>query len=189
MSMVDSSVDTLGGRRPPDPKRILGAQMVHLLDRITKVLFVLSGIVLFLIMAMYLNEIVMRYLLNSPTVWSIDIISFSLAAMVSLAAPELARTHSNISITILPDMIKSDAAKARYNGLLALISAVVIGSVCYVTAQETLKLYNNNILTVGTFIVPKWYVSVFIPVGLFFTTLQYIRHVCCSFSKLLSHQE
>lgn len=189
MSMIDSSVDTLGGRRPPDPGHGFGERVAHVLDRVTKALFVIGAVILFLIMAMYLNEIVMRYLLNSPTVWSIDIISFSLAAMVSLAAPELARTHSNISITILPDTIKSQVVRLRYNGLLALVSAVVIGSVCYVTAQETLKLYNTNILTVGTYIVPKWWVSIFIPVGLLFTTLQYVRHALCSFSKSLKNQE
>ncbi len=188
MNATDSQVGTRTSQHSQQPVTRLGV-LVSLLDRITVCLFALSAGLLFLIMAMYMNEIVMRYLLNSPTVWSIDIVSFSLAALVSLAAPELARTNGNISITILPDTIKSKSVQRRYKAVLAFVSAIVIGIVCFITTQETLKLYNSNILTVGTFIVPKWWISVFIPIGLFFTSVQYLRHAACEFTLSLADRE
>jgi TRAP-type C4-dicarboxylate transport system permease small subunit len=150
-------------------------RLVRLLDRITYVCYTISGLLLLLIMTVYLAEIFLRYVLGTPTVWSIDLVSYALAAMVSMAAPELARNNMHISISLVPDSIKNIRLRENYVRALTFFSAAVLGYVVYVTGGETYKLFQQDILTVGTFVVPKWWVSVFIPVGLFLTTAQYLR--------------
>jgi C4-dicarboxylate transporter DctQ subunit len=150
-------------------------RLVRLLDHITYVCYTISGLLLLLIMTVYLGEIFLRYVLGMPTVWSIDLVSYSLAAMVSMAAPELARNNTHISISLILDSIKNVHARKNYMRALTFFSAAVIGYVVYVTGGETYKLFQRGILTVGTFVIPKWWVSVFIPVGLFFTAAQYLR--------------
>lgn len=149
--------------------------LVRLLDTLTHISYVLSGLFLLAIASMYLMEVFLRYVLNSPTTWSIDMISYTLCAMVAMAAPELARNNMHISITLVPESIKNPQKRQNYIRVLTFFSALVIGYVTYVTAGETYKLFDRNILTVGTFMVPKWIVSVFIPVGLCLTAAQYIR--------------
>lgn len=150
-------------------------QLVRLLDEITRVCYALSGLLLLLIGIVYLKEIVMRYAFNSPSVWSIDVISYTLVAMVAMAAPELARTNTHISITLVNDSIKNHRTRDKYMRLLTLVSALVIFYVVYVTGGETYKLFQRDIFTVGTLIIPKWWVAVFIPIGLTLTALQYLR--------------
>lgn len=135
-------------------------------------------------MSMYLMEVFLRYLLNSPTTWSIDMISYSLGAMVSMAAPELARNNMHISITLVPDSFKNPKTRENYTRVLCFLSALVIGYVVYVTGSETYKLFDRNILTVGTFVVPKWWIAVFIPVGLFLTAAQYLRLTICGLGSI-----
>lgn len=159
-------------------------RLVRLLDGITHVCYVLSGLFLLLIMLVYLSEIFLRYVLNSPTVWSIDLISYTLAAMVSMATPELARNNMHISITLVPEAIKNVQKRQNYMRVLTFLSVLVIGYVVYVTAGETYKLFQRGILTVGTFVVPKWWVSIFIPVGLFFTAAQYLRLTVYGFGSI-----
>ena len=149
--------------------------LVRLLDALTHICYVLSGLLLLAIASIYLMEVFLRYVMNSPTIWSIDMISYTLCAMVAMAAPELARNNMHISITLVPDAIENPRKRQNYIRVLTFISALIIGYVTYVTAGETYKLFDRNILTVGTFMVPKWMVSVFIPVGLFLTAAQYIR--------------
>ncbi len=150
-------------------------QLVRLLDGITRLCYVISGLLLLLIGVVYLKEIVMRYAFNAPSVWSIDVISYTLVAMVAMAAPELARTNTHISITLVSDGIKSEHKRDRYMRVLTFISALAIAYVMYVTAGETYKLFERNILTVGTLIIPKWWVAIFVPIGLALTALQYLR--------------
>ena len=159
-------------------------RLVRLLDRITYVCYTVSGLLLLLIMTAYLAEIFLRYVLGSPTVWSIDLVSYALAAMVSMAAPELARNNMHISISLVPDSIKNVRLRENYVRTLTFFSAAVIGYVVYVTGGETYKLFQQDILTVGTFVIPKWWVSVFIPVGLFLTAAQYLRLTIYGFHSI-----
>lgn len=159
-------------------------RLVRLLDRITYVCYSVSGLLLLLIMTAYLAEIFLRYVLGSPTVWSIDLVSYALAAMVSMAAPELARNNMHISISLVPDSIKNVRLRENYVRTLTFFSAAVIGYVVYVTGGETYKLFQQDILTVGTFVIPKWWVSVFIPVGLFLTAAQYLRLTIYGFDSI-----
>ena len=159
-------------------------RLVRLLDRITYVCYSVSGLLLLLIMTAYLAEIFLRYVLGSPTVWSIDLVSYALAAMVSMAAPELARNNMHISISLVPDSLKNVRLRENYVRTLTFFSAAVIGYVVYVTGGETYKLFQQDILTVGTFVIPKWWVSVFIPVGLFLTAAQYLRLTIYGFDSI-----
>lgn len=159
-------------------------RLVRLLDHITYVCYTISGLLLLLIMTVYLAEIFLRYVLGMPTVWSIDLVSYALAAMVSMAAPELARNNMHISISLVPDSIKNVRAREIYMRFLTFFSAAVIGYVVYVTGGETYKLFQRDILTVGTFVVPKWWISIFIPIGLFFTSVQYLRLTIYGFDSI-----
>jgi C4-dicarboxylate transporter DctQ subunit len=150
-------------------------RLVRLLDLITKIFYGIAGFALLLIMSAYVMEIIMRFIFNSPTTWSIDTISYLLAAMISLAAPELARAGQHVSITLVPEAIKSPEKRRNYIRILSWISVFIVAGVIYITWMEFLRLHRNNILTVGTFVIPKWWVFVFIPVGLFFTALQFLR--------------
>lgn len=150
-------------------------RLVRLLDGLTHICYAFSGIFLLLIMTMYVMEVFLRYGFNAPTTWSIDLISFALAAMISMATPELARNNSHISITLVPDCISNPQTRDRYGRILTFISAAIIGYVVYVSGMETYKLFDKGILTVGTYVVPKWWVAVFIPFGLFLTAAQYLR--------------
>ena len=163
--------------QPSDNPTIIRREpwLVRLVDVLTHFCYVLSGVLLLLIASMYLMEVFLRYVLNSPTTWSIDMISYTLCAMVSMAAPELARNNMHISITLVPEAISNPNTRRNYTRVLTFFSALIIGYVTYVTAGEAYKLFDRNILTVGTLMVPKWWVAAFIPLGLLLTAAQYVR--------------
>jgi TRAP-type C4-dicarboxylate transport system permease small subunit len=150
-------------------------RLVRLLDSVTYFFYSLSGFLLLLIMLSYVAEIILRFFFNSPTTWSIDTISYLLGAMISLAAPELARASQHVSITLVPETIKRPETRKNYIRVLSIISLLIVMVVVYITGMEVKRLIQNNILTVGTFVIPKWWVSIFIPLGLLFTSLQFLR--------------
>jgi TRAP-type C4-dicarboxylate transport system permease small subunit len=148
---------------------------VRWLDRLTHGAFVLSASLLISITAIYCFEIVGRYFFNSPSIWAQDTITYFLAAMISLAIPEVARTRSHIAISVIQNML-SPSREQQLARLLALLAGLIALLVAYVTGNETFKLYTANIQTLGTVAVPKWWISAFIPTGFLLLALQYLRH-------------
>ena len=57
------------------------------IDKLSTISFRLSGLALLLIITFYVLEVVLRYLFNSPTSFTIDFTQWLLAAMVMLALP------------------------------------------------------------------------------------------------------
>ncbi len=145
------------------------------LDGVTRLAFWASAVLLAVITALYCMEIVLRYFFLAPTLWSRDTITYLLCATLMLAAPQVARNNTHVAITIavegLPDRIR-----AAVERLLALVTGIVSGGVAWITAQETLRLISSNILTLGTIAVPKWWISIFIPVGFALIALQFLSH-------------
>lgn len=143
------------------------------LDALTKLAFYLSAAILGVIVTLYCMEIVLRYFFLSPTTWTRDTVTYLLCATIFLAAPEVARNNNHVAITILVERC-GDTWRRRIETALALITAAVAGGVCWVTAGQTFKLFSTGILTLGTVAVPKWWISVFIPIGLLLISLQYL---------------
>lgn len=165
-----SNEETEAGDSRPLP---IAGPAIKLLDGVTKLAFYLSAATLATIVSLYCMEIVLRYFFLSPTVWSRDTVTYLLCGTILLAAPEVARTNSHVAITIAVEMCGSKT-KQRVETILALIAAVVAAGVCWVTAGETLRLFNSGILTLGTIPLPKWWMSIFIPIGFFLISLQYL---------------
>ncbi|MDF1750172.1 MAG: TRAP transporter small permease subunit [Alphaproteobacteria bacterium] len=158
-----------GSHRPP---RII-AVTIRLIDFLSTVAYTLSAILLAVIVMLYSMEIVLRYFFLSPTVWTRDTVTYFLAATICLAAPEIARQNGHVAITILLEMC-SDRVRQFMETALALITAVVTGGVCWITAGQTARLIETGILTLGTVAVPKWWIAVFIPIGFLLVSLQYL---------------
>lgn len=160
----------------PAGQRLPGGRWpVRALDALTRLAFAASTCLLAAITGIYCLEIVRRYFFNAPSVWAQDTITYFLVAMICLAIPEMARSRGHIAITVLLDLLPARLRGASLRLLDAAVACVAAGLV-YITGVETWKLYAGNILTLGTVMVPKWWISVFIPLGFALLGLQYLRH-------------
>ncbi|MCF6266027.1 MAG: TRAP transporter small permease [Desulfuromusa sp.] len=148
--------------------------MVGILDYVTKLSCYLSGLALAAICLLTLNEVSMRYFLNSPTSWSSDVNQWFFALAVILVIPEIARTNGHIAITVLverlPHRKKEIACRA-----LAFISCLMCLATFYITGMETLRQYSAGIETMWVSPIPKWWISIAIPFGFLLTTMQFLR--------------
>lgn len=167
--MMSTVIKEAGSRRPP---RVISLA-ITLIDVLTVMAYYLSAALLAVIVLLYSMEIVLRYFFLSPTVWTRDTITYLLAATISLAAPEIARINGHVAITIVLEKC-SDTMRQILETGLALITALVTGGVCWITASQTARLIETGILTLGTVAVPKWWIAIFIPVGFLLISLQYL---------------
>ena len=161
-----------GGGGAGRPSRILPV-LLEALDRLTRLAYQISAALLGMIVVIYCTEIVMRYFFLSPTIWARDTVTYMLCAMLFLAAPEVARTNSHIAVTLLLEGL-TEPARGRAERVLWIASAVVTLGVAGITLTEVMRLYDRNILTLGTVALPKWWFAVFIPLGFGLVGLQFL---------------
>ncbi len=144
-------------------------------DRITRLGFSLGAITLCGIVLCFWIEVVARYFFNSPTFWSSSMVSYLFCISVSLAIPELARTHGHIAITVLPDTLSVEN-QARYQRVIALLSAGVCLLATWIFIQENIRQITGNTTTALGLDIPKYWISIFITYGFGNTALHFLRH-------------
>ncbi|WP_024953009.1 TRAP transporter small permease [Cobetia crustatorum] len=109
-------------------------------DGVTRAGFLLGGVTLCGIVLCFWLEVIARYFFNSPTLWSGAMVAYLLCLSISLAMPELARTHGHIAITVLPERL-SPATRARYDRALAVLTGGVCAVAGWICVQESLRQF------------------------------------------------
>ncbi len=145
-------------------------------DALTGFGFALSALLLAIIVCSYCYEIVSRYALNAPTSWASPLVSYSLAAMIFLAMPQLTRLASHISINVLIDAAPP-AAATILRVLVRVLAATACLFAAWFCADETLRQYSQDIWTSPPFATPKWTISIFVPYGMLSSGVYFLRQL------------
>lgn len=148
--------------------------MGSILDGMTKIAYNLSGLAMFSMLTLIINEVVMRYFFNAPTSWSSDVNQWLFALTVMLALPEITRVNGNVAITIILEKL-SENKKNISSRALAIISFIACLLAVYISGIETFRQVSNDITTTWVNPIPKWWISVVIPFGFLLSSLQFLR--------------
>src|SRR4029450_9794728 len=132
-------------------------------DALTFWSFVAATVLLGIIFLTYCLEVVLRYLLNSPTSWSGELISYAQCASVFLVMPLLTKVGGHVAATV--------------SWFLYFISAVVCLMVAWFGLDENLRQYIDNVRLMRVHAVPQWWVSSFITYGFLMSAIHYLRQL------------
>ncbi|MCL7942279.1 TRAP transporter small permease [Halomonas sp. ATCH28] len=144
-------------------------------DNITRFGFYFGGATLVGIVICFWIEVVSRYFFNSPTLWSNALVAYFLCISVSLAMPELARTHGHIAITILSEKLPP-VARVKYDRFLVMIAGIVCLITVWIVVDETLRQIGSGTTTAMGINVPKYWLSSFICYAFINTSFHFLRH-------------
>ena len=123
--------------------------------------------------SLYCMEVVFRYFLNSPTRWSLEVVTYLMLAVTFLAVPHAVRAGMHIAVTLVADLYPSQAARLAI--VLNGIGFALCAFLAYVSLGENLAQYAGSIETIGNLVFPKWWLSVFITFGFTNSALWYLR--------------
>lgn len=152
------------------------ARMMSWHDAITRGGYQLAALIVILIACSYCYEVAARYFFNAPTSWANAVVSYLLCAVIFLAMPEQTRRHTHIAIMVLVD--RADAAwRRRWRMLIATIAAATCFAVFWISASESWTQFRDGVLTVATYEIPKWWISIFIAYGLLSSALYFLREL------------
>jgi TRAP-type C4-dicarboxylate transport system permease small subunit len=149
-------------------------KLADLHDAITSASFAGAAAVLGAIAFSFCYEVTARYFFAAPTSWANAFVSYLLCAAIFLAVPELTRRRAHVAISLLLDRLPPKSAVAL-NRIIRAASAAACLLATWITANATLDQFNLGIDTISTYPIPKWWVSVFIPYGMFSSGIYFIR--------------
>lgn len=161
-------------RNRNQPSLAILNRMASILDHVTKLSCVLSGLALAAILLLTLNEVAMRYFFNAPTSWSSDVNQWFFALAIMLVLPEITRTNGHIAISVLIDRLPQRKRNVATR-VIAILSFLMCLAAFYISGIETVRQYDSGITTMWVNPIPKWWISSVIPFGFFLSAVQFLR--------------
>lgn len=145
-------------------------------DRITSAGFAGSALCVVVIILTFWFEVAARYFFAAPTVWAYALASYVLAPMIFLAMPEMSRRGSQIVVDYFAAGLP-EAIRKPLEVFIALAGAAICLICAWITFSETFRQFQAGDETISAWTVPKWWISIFAPYGLFSTAIYFVRQI------------
>ena len=144
------------------------------LDRVVGFMAFLAGVLLVAAVFIVCFEILMRYFVKRPQVWTVEICEYILFSIAFLGAPWLLKVGGHVNIDIF--VIQLSPGPKRMVALMsALIGMVVSGIICWFSLLTSYECYVSGVLLTKSLNVPKHYFTMLIFLGYFFLLLEFGR--------------
>ena len=140
------------------------ARLAATIDAVNRAAFHVGAALIAAIAIIYCYEVGARYFFDAPTQWANAMGGFFLSIGTFLAMPEVTRRGAHVAVDVLLNEL-SGRSRRRLKVALMLTAGLLCGTACAVTAIEVHRQFVQDINIMSTIIVPKWRVTVFIPIG------------------------
>ena len=158
----------------------LGKRFGKAFDSVLKTLGILSFICIIITMLIMSTEVVMRYFLNRPLGWSVEISTYLLVYICYMAAPYVLKNERHVTMDIVYSVLPVHL-KAWLDVITSFLIIVISLTITWYSWKVTMDLYQTGLLVHGTVEIPKYMIVLIILVsGLLLvieSTRRTIRHL------------
>ena len=145
-------------------------------DALTKAGFGVATFFVGVIAASFVYEVVARYFFDAPTFWSYAIGEYTLCATIFLSIPELTRRGAHINVNLISHRLTPEQLR-RLRLFVGVLAAAACFIAAWITGTETWRQYQQEVTTLTSFPIPKWWVSIFIPYGFLSAAIHFLRQL------------
>lgn len=145
-----------------------------IIDRIIDLMAFVAGGLLVAAVFIVCFEILMRYFVQRPQVWTVEICEYILFGIAFLGAPWLLKKGGHVSIDIVMSRFGSGGQRclAIFSGVSGALTSAVI---CYFSLLTAWNSYLSGVVVTKTLTIPKHYFLFMIAFGYFFLFLEFSR--------------
>ena len=151
-------------------------RIVSFFDHANTVLIYLAGAVLAFIVLTVSAEVILRYVLNAPTVWVVEVNENNLLYLTFLAVAWVLSRDRHVKVELVTSRL---SPKAQH--LLGFITSVIGLIVCLVVtwygARVTWQDFQSGAFRPGLNKIPEASILFIIPVGTFLLSFQFLRRI------------
>ncbi len=154
--------DNTGARRKPT-----GA-LLDIIDQILEMLCrlgtMLGAILVIATMVVVGYSVVLRYIFGQPQVWTDELVSFWLVAIVTLGAADVLRRDGHIRIDLVTNQLPLHVQ--MWVNILGLISVILLSAVLTISGWEMVAFsWSVDLLSEGYLELPMWIPQSLISIG------------------------
>ncbi|MES9944261.1 MAG: TRAP transporter small permease [Candidatus Thiodiazotropha sp.] len=154
---------------------------LRIVERLSRLLGYLAAILLVVAIAVVCHMVFNRFVLNLPTSWQTEFVTYALLASTFLGAPWVLLTRGHVNVELIPLML---GQRGRF--LLALMAYTVSMVLCVLLTWISFEFWYEAWeagWTSDTIWGPKlWKAYLSMPIGFFAISLQYIADLLCLLS-------
>lgn len=157
--------------------------MGALFDKILLFLFWLAGGLLMFATVGTCIDVILRYSLNRPIHWMLEITEYIMLYIPFLCAAVVLKEEGHIRVDLLINRF-SRKNKAWVNILTSLVGGIIMLAYTWFGAQTTLDAYRRGVPSLESLRTPVFLILMIIPIGSFLFTIQFLRQMARYYGEL-----
>ena len=134
----------------------------------------LAGLLLVAMMLLVCCSVVMRYILNLPVGWVVEVCEFGLLFITFFGTTWLLKKDGHIKVDLVISVLPPAVRKVLFR-ITCLIGAAGCWFLLWYGAYETWDHFQRSTLVIQTLETPKWMLMIVIPFGALLLIIQFIR--------------
>jgi TRAP-type C4-dicarboxylate transport system permease small subunit len=147
-------------------------------EGLSKLLGYIAALLLIIAIAVVCHMVFNRFVLNLPTSWQTEFVTYALIASTFLGAPWVLLTRGHVNVELIPLMLSH---RGRF--VLALIAYLASALLCILLTWGSIEFWYEAWeanWTSDSIWAPKlWKAYLSMPIGFFAISLQYIADLLC----------
>ncbi len=147
---------------------------ITLIDRLAGILAGIACAALVMLIGICLWEVLSRYVLNAPTVWSADMINFANSALFVLGLAYAQREGAHVAIDILSSKMAPRTGGWVIGGLMLVLVLPVLSALCWEATMSLIRFYNAGRVVESAWHPIRWPFYVPMVLGIWAFLLQCI---------------
>ena len=153
----------------------LRAKLGAFFDRALNLFAILTGTIILFMMFLVSTEVVMRYFLNRPIVWMVEINEYALLYATFLGTAWVLQREGHIRVELVVKQLRP-RVQAMVGVITSFLGAIVCGGLVWYSAQSTWDHYVRGVFNPGHILeTPTAFVLAVMPVGAFLLSIQFLR--------------
>jgi C4-dicarboxylate transporter DctQ subunit len=149
----------------------LKTKFMSMYDWTNRISAVFAAIILAFVMLSVCLEVVMRYFLNHPLIWVVEVSEISLLYILFLGTAWVLKKEGHVAIDVLLNKCKP-RGKALLSIVHSLVIVVISGVLVWYGAQVTWEQWFRGIYRPTALDIPNAYILIIIPIGGFLLLIQ-----------------
>ena len=124
-----------------------------------------------------------RFAFNKPLSNLVEYASYSLIYITFLGAPQILKNRGHINLDILTNTL-APKVNLMLSVAVNIAGAVICGVITWISFQVAYGNFVNQIKVMDSMGTPQYLLTMAIPIGMFFMTVQFIRNTAQDFNSL-----
>lgn len=153
----------------------LRSKLAAILDRTIGAFAALAGIVILLMMLSVTAEVVMRYFLNRPIVWVLEVNEYAILYTAFLGSAWVLSKEGHVIVEVVVDQLKP-RAQAMTGIITSILGAIACAVLVWYSTQATWDHWVRGVWNPASILeIPTAFVLVIVPIGGLLLFIQFLR--------------